>query len=115
MPYRKSAEQVTFVWMPPLPFYILGQSEYMCTRILWTQLELKQNFVDNKSIEQRNWWIKPQIHLIKIKSHFSATHFDDKFPTFGVAFCIMVPTPIFAWLGFAKFLVEMILRILIRC
>ena len=65
----------------------------------------KQNFLDNKLIEREHLWIKPHFRLIKIKSHFSGTHFDDKFPTFGVASCNMVPAPIFAWLGFAKFLV----------
>ena len=115
MPYPKSAEQAIFEWMPPLPFYSLGQSKYMCTRILYTQLELKQNFFDNKFIERENLWIKPKIRSIKIKSHFSGTHFDDKFPTFGVASYIMVPAPIFAWLGFAKFLVEIILGIFIKC
>ena len=38
--------------------------------------------------------------------HFSGTQFDNKFPTCGVASCIMVAAPIFAWIGFAKFLVE---------
>ena len=66
-------------------------------------------------MEPENLWIKPHIHLIKIKSHFSVTHFGDKFPTFGVASCIMVPAPIFGWLEFAKFLAEIILWILIRC
>ena len=60
-----------------------------------------------------NLWIKPHIHLIKIKAHFGAAHFDDKFPTFGIASCFMVPAPFLAWLGFAKFLVEIILVILI--
>ena len=86
----------------------------MFTRIFKLQLELKQN-VENKLIEQENLWITSNIRLIKIKSHFSGTRFDDKFPTFGVASGIMVPTPIFAWLGFAKFLVEIILGILILC
>ena len=103
MPYPKSAEQATFEWMPSLPFYSLGQSKYMCTRIPQTQLELKQKFSDKKLIERENLWIKPHIHLIKIKSHFSGTHFDDKCPTFSVASCLMIPVPIFAWHGFAKF------------
>ena len=51
---------------------------------------------------------------LKTKSPFSGTHFDDKFPTFGVISCIMVSAPIFAWLGFDKFLVQIILGILIR-
>ena len=108
MLHPKSAEQATFEWMPPLPFYILGQSKCICVRILQTQLERKQNFVDKKVIEPENVWIKPHIHLIKIKFHFSVTHFDDKLLTVGVASCIMVPAPIFSWLGFAKFLVEII-------
>ena len=56
----------------------------------------------NKSIERENLGIKPHMRLIKIKSHFSGTYFDDKFTTFGVASCIMVPAPIFARLDFAK-------------
>ena len=91
MPYPKSAEQATFEWMPPLPFYSLGQSKNMCTRILLTQLQLKQDVVENKLIKRENLWIKPYICLIKLKSHFGSTQFDDKFPTFGVASCIMVP------------------------
>ena len=74
----------------------------MCTRILKTQFEtvspssnLNKNVVENKLIEQENLWIKPHIRLIKIKSHFSGAHFDNKFPTFGVASCIMVPVPYF--------------------
>ena len=66
-------------------------------------------------MEREDLWIKPHIHLIKIKSHFSGTHFDDKFPTFGMASCITVPAQIFAWPGFAKFLSEIISGILIRC
>ena len=65
-------------------------------------------------IERENLWIKPYIRLIKIDSHFSGTHFDNKFHTFGVASCIMVAAPIFAWIGFAKFLVEIISLVLIR-
>ena len=67
----------------------------MCTRILKTQLELKQKFVENKLIEWDNLWIKPHILLVKIKSHFSGANFDDKFPTFVVVSCIMVPAAIF--------------------
>ena len=52
--------------MPSLPFYSLGQSKYMCTRILQTHLELKQNFSDNKLIERENLWIKPHIRLVKL-------------------------------------------------
>ena len=48
MPYPKSAEQATFEWMPPLRFYNLDQSKYICARIFQTQLELKQNVVENK-------------------------------------------------------------------
>ena len=51
---------------------------------------------DNELIKQRNLWIKPHIHLIEIKSQLSATHFDDKIPTFVVASGIMIPAPIFA-------------------
>ena len=83
MPYPISAEQARFERMPQLPFYSLCQSKYMCTRIFYMQLELKQNVVENKLIERENLWIKPHIRLIKIKSHFSGTHFDDKFPTLG--------------------------------
>ena len=46
---------------------------------------------NNKFIERDNLWIKPKFRLVKIKAHFSGTHFDGKFPTFGVASCIMVP------------------------
>ena len=53
--------------------------------------------------------------LIKIKSSFSGARLDDKFITFGVSSCVMVPVPISAWLVFAKFLVEIILAIIIRC
>ena len=67
----------------------------MYTRILQTQLELKQNVLENKLIQQENMWIKPHIRLIKIKSDFSGAHFDDKFPTFGVPSYIMGPAPIF--------------------
>ena len=69
----------------------------MCTRIFLTHLELEQNVVENELIEREN---------LKIKPHFSGTHWDDKFATFGVASCILAPAPIFAWLGFAKFLYE---------
>ena len=112
MPYPKSAEQTTFEWMPPLPFYNLGQSKNMCTRIFSTQFELKEDVVENKLIKWKNLWINPYICLITIKFHFSGTHFDNKFPTFGVVSCIMVPAPIIAYLGFAKFLAEIILEIL---
>ena len=78
MLYPKSAEQAIFEWMPPLPFYSLGQSKYICTRIFWTQLELKQNVVGNTLIERENLWIKPYIRLIKIEYHFSGTHFEKK-------------------------------------
>ena len=61
----------------------------MCTRILLTQLELKQDVVENKLIKRENLWIKPYIWLIKLKSHFRSTQFDDKFRTYGVASCIM--------------------------
>ena len=115
MLYPKSAAQATIEWMPPLPFYSLGQSKYICSRIFLTQLELKQNVVENTLIERENLWIKPYISLIKIESHFSGTHFDNKFPTFGVASSIMVAAPIFAWIGFAKFLIEIISLVLIRC
>ena len=94
MPYPKSAELATFERMPPQPFYNLGQSKYICTRILWTQLELKQNFFYDKLIEWENLWIKPHIRLVKMKSHFSGTNFDEKFPIFRVASCIMLPAPI---------------------
>ena len=80
--------------MPPLPFYSLGQSKYICTRIFKPQLELKQNVVKTTLIEREKLWIKPYIRLIKIESHFSGTHFDNKFATFGVASCIMVAAPI---------------------
>ena len=33
MSYPKSAEQATFEWISPLPFYCVGTSEYMCTGI----------------------------------------------------------------------------------
>ena len=79
MPYAKSDEQATFEWIPPLPFYSLGQSKYMCTKILWTQLKLDQNIVENKLIKRENLWIKSYIRFMKIKSHFSGAHFDDKF------------------------------------
>ena len=71
----------------------------MCTRIVYRQLELKQNVVENKSIERENLWIKPHIRLIKTKSHFSGARFDDKFLIFGVASCIMALAPILimAW------------------
>ena len=59
--------------------------------------------------------IKPHIRLIKIKFHFSSAHFDDKFLTFWEVSCIMVPASIFRMARFAKFLVEIILGILIRC
>ena len=114
MLYPKSAEQATFEWMLPLPFYSLGQSKYICTRIFLTQLELKQNAVENTLIERENLWIKPYIRLIKIESHLSGTHFDNKFPTFGMASCIMVAASIFARIRFAKFLVEIISLVLIR-
>ena len=86
----------------------------MCTRIFYTQLELKQNVVENTLVERENLWINSYICLIEIKSHFSGTHFDDKLPAFGVASCIVVPAPIFACLRFAKFFVETILGILLR-
>ena len=70
------------------------------------QLELKQNFIENKLIERENLWIKPHIRFIKIKSHFSGTHFDDQFATFGVASCIMVPAPIFAGSGLRNSLMK---------
>ena len=95
MPYAKSAEQATFEWIPPLPFYSLGQSKYMCTKILWTQLKLDQNVVENKLIKRDNLWIKSYIRFMKIKSHFSGAHLDDKFQTFEVVCCIMVSAPIF--------------------
>ena len=66
-------------------------------------------------MEREKLWIKPQICLIKIKSHFSDAHFVYKFPAFGVTSCIMVRAQLFAWLGFANFLVEIILGILTRC
>ena len=44
--------------------------------------------------ERVNLWIKPHDELIKIKYHFSGAHFDDKFITFVVASCILVPDPI---------------------
>ena len=61
--------------------------------------QTQTNLVANKLIERENLWIKSHIRLIKIKSHFSGFHFDDKFPTFGVA----------AYIGFVKFLIEIIL------
>ena len=49
MHYLKHAKQATFKCMPPLlQVYDLGQRKYMCTRISLTQLELKQNVVENK-------------------------------------------------------------------
>ena len=39
--------------------------------------------------------MKPHVGLIKIEPHLSGAHFDDKFITFGVASCFMVPDPIF--------------------
>ena len=35
-----------------------------------------------------------RVGLIRIKSNFGGTHFDDKFITFGVPSCIMIPDPI---------------------
>ena len=96
MPCTKSAEQATFESMQPSPFYSLGQSKYMCTRILQTQLKLDQNVVENKLIKRDNLWIKSYIRFIKIKSHFSGTHVDDKFHTFEVACCITVSAPNFS-------------------
>ena len=46
----KPADQATFQWTSPLPFYDLDQRKYMCIRIFYTQLELKQNVLQtNKS------------------------------------------------------------------
>ena len=59
------------------------------------QLELKRNVVVNKWIERENLRIKSHIGLINIRSLFSGVHFDDKFITFGVAPCILLPDPIF--------------------
>ena len=56
MPYPKSAEQATFEWMPPLPFYSLVKENIFVPE---TQLELKQNVVENTLIERDNLWIKP--------------------------------------------------------
>ena len=79
----------------------------MCTRILKTQLELKQNVVENTLIKRENLWINPHIRLIKIKFHFSGVNFDDRFPTFGGLLHYGIPTPtIFAWLEFAKLFVN---------
>ena len=95
MHYPKPADQVILKWMPPLPFYDIGQHKWVCTRIFQTHLELKLNVVEDKWIERMNLWIEPHVGLIKIISHFSGAHFDDKFMTFGVASCIMVADPIF--------------------
>ena len=70
MPCPKTAEQATFEWIPPLRFYNLGESKYMCTRIFSSQLEPKQNIVENNLIERENLWIKPHIRLIRIKSQY---------------------------------------------
>ena len=70
MHHPKPADQVTFKWTPPLLFSDLGQRSNML-------------------------WIKPHIGLIKIKFYFSVVHFDDKYITFEVASCFVVPDPIF--------------------
>ena len=41
--------------------------------------------------ERENLWIKSHTHLIKITSRFSGAHFDEKFTTFRMISCIMVP------------------------
>ena len=45
---------------------------------------------------------KPHVGLIKIKSHLGGAHFDDKFVTFGVTSCIMVPDPNFCMTLYCK-------------
>ena len=79
------------------------------------QVEPKQNIVENKWIERENLWIKLHVGLIKIKSHFSGEYFDDKFVTFRLSSCIMVPDPFFAWRCVAKFHDGIILAMFIRC
>ena len=101
---------------PHLPLCDLGQCKYRCSRIFVTQLELKQNVIENKSIERESLRIEPHVSFITIKSHcFSGAPFDDNFFTFGVASCIMVHDPIFARLCFAWFHAEIILPINKRC
>ena len=68
------------------------------TTVLWLvpespQGEVKQNDGENKWMGRKNLWIKPHIRLIKFKFNFSGAHFDDKFAIYGVASCIMLPTP----------------------
>ena len=72
MHYQRPAKQAAFKWTPS---YGLGQCKYVCIRIFQTQLEPKQNAVENKWIEGENSWIKPHVGLIKIKYHFSGAHF----------------------------------------
>ena len=63
MHYMKHVGQATFNWTSLLPFYDLGQHKYMCIIIFQTQLEFKQNVVENKWIERENLW----------KNHMSAS------------------------------------------
>ena len=85
-------------------------------QILLSAVRTQTNVFGNKWIERENLWIKPHVGLIKIISHFNGAHFDDKFITFRVASCIMVPDPIFSQ-GFVlqKFLAEITLAIIRRC
>ena len=84
---QKSAEQATFEWMPPLPIYSLGQSIYVYQNFL-NAVKAQTKLFENKLIERENLSIKSHVRLIKIKSHFSDAHFDDKFSTFGMAFAL---------------------------
>ena len=54
----------------------------------------------NRKGELTDW--NTQVGLIKIEPHFSGGHFDDKFITFRVASCIIVPDPIFCMALFCE-------------
>ena len=93
MHYPKPADQASFEWTPPLPFPDLGQRIYVYQNLL-NAGRTQTKRCRNKLIEMGNLWIKLCVGFIKRKSRFSRAHLDDKFITFGIASCILVPVPI---------------------
>ena len=101
--FPKPADQE---WTPPLPFYDSGWRKFMCTRIFQTQLELKQNVVENKWLMSA--WIKSNPISVVPSLTINLSHL-------GWPPVLWYPILFFAWLCFAKFLDEIISAIIIRC
>ena len=73
--------------MALLPFYGFSRSNYRpyVFQNPIKSVRMKRNVVENKLIDRKSFWIRPHFRWSRTKSHFSGSHFDDKFSAFGVA------------------------------